>query len=190
MHLNECIDTKNELSDLINQDAIQCRDRPLNVIELGSGCGLVGIAFAQTVPRCEVVLTDLPEAEDLIGSNLSLMTPADRPAARFEVLKWEDDLPPGIRGKSFDLVLVADCTYNPSSAPALVKTLDALASQSTSTRIVVATKVRHPSEAVFFDLMAAAGMEQTGCTSVLLPTAMPDVSSTVDIHIFRKESKS
>ncbi|KAI9883396.1 MAG: Mitochondrial presequence protease [Watsoniomyces obsoletus] len=187
VYLNECIDTTNDLSTVINQAIITSTNRSLNVIELGCGSGLVGITFAQAVPRCQVILTDRTEAQELVEWNLSRMMPADQSSARFHVLNWEDEVPSGLNEKDFDLVLVSDCTYNPSSAPALVKTLDALASPpSRCTGIVIAMKVRHPSEAVFFGLMAEAGMEQTGCFSVPLPSIMPDMSSTVDIHIFRK----
>ncbi|KAI4217651.1 MAG: hypothetical protein LQ351_000247 [Letrouitia transgressa] len=79
--------------------------------------------------------------------------------------------------RNVDLVIVSECTYNPDSIPALVNTLRRIMDKNTRGRlpeevpgIYVATKVRHPSEAVFFDLMAEAGFNIVEH----LTTAMPD----------------
>src|ERR1700734_3176668 len=129
----------------------------LKVLELGSGCGIVGIGLAQTVPDCEVILTDLPEAEELAMKNINGMNAAISSDVSFNTLDWENPLPLSIRDRLFDLILVADCTYNPDSSPALVSTLAVLVKRSSKAIVVVAMKVRHSSEAVFFDLMSESG---------------------------------
>ncbi|TKA37194.1 hypothetical protein B0A55_13625, partial [Friedmanniomyces simplex] len=50
--------------------------RRLNVIELGCGCGSVGISLAQSIPDCNVLLTDLPEVTELVEANIERMKPA------------------------------------------------------------------------------------------------------------------
>ena len=169
-------------------------DRKLKIIELGSGCGIVGIALAQSVPMCEVLLTDLPEAKEILKTNLAAIPPANDSIAISRILDWEEDLPTTIAQQTFDLVFVADCTYNPSSAPYLVKTLDMLVSNSPEAIIVLATKLRHPSEAVFFDLMETAGIARIGRTVVPLlhgsKSSAPDTSSNIEIYLFKKRLKS
>ncbi|KAI9804060.1 MAG: hypothetical protein M1826_004882 [Phylliscum demangeonii] len=156
-------------SDKIRQLLTLEHSKRGKIIELGSGCGTVGIAFAQCVPGCDVLLTDLPEAQEIITANIATMTPAPGSRASFQVLDWDDDLPDNVARTKFDLVLVSDCTYNSSSAASLVKILDTLVSSSSETLIILARKERHSSEAVFFDLLQAAGIQQIERDTVSLP---------------------
>ena len=141
----------------------------LNIIELGAGCGIVGVTLLHHVPTIsQLLLTDLPEASEILTMNLSpgaLRHP--RPAKLSHlVLDWSLPLPPPVAATRWDLVLVADCTYNPDVVPDLVKTLSRLASGGAvgggggdrrEVMVVLAMKVRHESEMVFFDLMREAG---------------------------------
>ncbi|KAI9834831.1 MAG: hypothetical protein M1819_002739 [Sarea resinae] len=148
------------------------RTRAINIIELGSGCGMVGISLSQLVPNASIVLTDLPEAEDILRRNMAAAKTAPTSSLALQMLDWEDEGLPEIvsKRKALDLILVADCTYNPDTTPALVRTLAALTESSHGKAIiVVAMKVRHASEAVFFDLMAEAGLAQYG--HVALPSS-------------------
>lgn len=189
-YLSEQATVSDGASHILNEVLKSAHYRALNVIELGSGCGTVGIAFAQAIPNCEVHLTDLPEAEAIINTNITAMIPAHGSKVVFEILDWEKDLPSTVRQRGFDLILVADCTYNPGSAPALVRTLDSLLTTSSEAIIILATKVRHPSEAVFFDLMMDAGVTEIEQTGIPLPMSgvatSPERPSTVDVHLFRK----
>lgn len=64
---------------------------------------------------------------------------------------------------AWDLVLIADCTYNPDVVPDLVATLGRVREGSERTEgknevlVLLAMKVRHESEKVFFELMDDAG---------------------------------
>ena len=164
------------------------RSDRLRALELGSGCGIVGLALAQARARTDVLLTDLAEAADIVQANLDITSLAVASSAAFKVLSWGQGLPETLSSQQLDLALVADCTYNPGSAPALVKTLRAIADASPAVVIVVATKVRHPSEAVFFDLMAEVGLGQTGHVIVPLPTGedpgLLGAPEVVDIYTF------
>ncbi|KAL8826536.1 MAG: hypothetical protein Q9191_003740 [Dirinaria sp. TL-2023a] len=172
----------------------QAASSPRNVLELGSGCGIVGIALAQSFPNCNVLLTDLPEAMDILGLNIHRSKPAKTATLAHSVLDWEKPIPADIQRTTFDLVLVSDCTYNADSIPALVDTISAIASISLNVAVVVSLKCRHPSEAIFFELMAEARFVQIYHTDFRLPNrgrvATGDSSETINILEFKRRSSS
>ncbi|KAF2969294.1 hypothetical protein GQX73_g4284 [Xylaria multiplex] len=120
-----------------------------NVLELGSGVGILGLTIAGILPKAaaaqgqalknaRVLLTDLEEAEERARSNIAR---AESTLARdltgdisvtieYESLGWDE----GREGRfgslaaatPWDLVVLSDCTYNVDSLPALVGTLSAL----------------------------------------------------------------
>lgn len=166
-------------------------DQPeaLNVIELGSGCGLVGIALASVRPRCRILLTDLPDAMNILDYNAARSQPALESKIEHMVLDWDDKLPTSVMQEQYGLIIVSECTYNEDSIPGLVQTLSALAARSPSVLIVVATKVRHFQEAIFFDLMSDVGFIEIEQLSIPLPCPQKEndekMYETVDVHIFR-----
>jgi hypothetical protein len=87
------------------------------ILELGSGCGVVGLSLAQTVPGARVLLTDLPEAEEIVERNITQAQLAEGATVAFRELDWDAELPVDLRTPSnkLDLVLAADCTYNSDS---------------------------------------------------------------------------
>lgn len=131
----------------------------LNVLELGAGCGIVGITLSQffNANLSQVILTDLPEASDILTQNLSPPTLCHSSPPTHQVLDWSSPLPPNIAATKWDIVLVADCTYNPDVVPDLVATLRSIAEQNSDVLVLLAMKVRHESEMVFFELMRDAG---------------------------------
>lgn len=143
----------------------------LNVLELGAGCGIVGITLSAHFPNIEqLVLTDLPEASEIIEHNLAL--PIGDSSLQSEqvflenvshqVLDWAEPLPVDIARKKWELVVIADCTYNPDVVPDLVTTLERLrdcGEGGGEMKVLLAMKVRHESEMVFFELMKKAGFE-------------------------------
>jgi predicted nicotinamide N-methyase len=173
---------------LIEQLIKPANSRILRVIELGSGCGIVGISLAQTIPDCEVILTDLPEAQEIAQRNIDNMKPAKSSTVIFRPLNWEETLPPDITDMIFDLVLVADCTYNPDSSPALVDTFCKLIKRSPEAVILVAMKVRHQDELIFFDLMKEADFLEASKISIPLPE-IPWEPEHVNIHVFHHNDR-
>jgi len=140
------------------------------VIELGSGCGIVGLELAHTYPTSDVLLTDLPEAMAILNHNVqSARFASERGQIATTVLDWDNALPDEVSSKHWDVIIVSDCTYNSDSIPALVKTLISLVERSPAALIVVSMKVRHDSEAIFFDLMAGAKLEEVDGVKVSLP---------------------
>jgi Lysine methyltransferase len=164
------------------------KKRRLSCIELGTGCGIVGLGLAQALPNCDILLTDLPEAEDFVKQNMLATRPASNTVISFEAVDWEKDLPISVSSKEFDLILVADCTYNPSSVPSLVRVLATLVARSRNAIVLLAHKVRHSSEAVFFERITDAGFYQDGHVAIPLPSSeglwSPNDPRNVDLYIF------
>lgn len=165
--------------------------RRLNVIELGCGCGSVGISIAQAVPDCNVLLTDLPEVTELVQANITRMKAAISSQVRFEPLDWEQPLPTNFQNRINDLIIVSECTYNSDTLEALVGTLLNLVVRSPKAVIAISTKTRHSSEAVFFDLMRNAGFVEAGSMRLKLPgipgTGYADWAEDVGLHVFHSK---
>ncbi|MCJ1431753.1 hypothetical protein MMC27_001108 [Xylographa pallens] len=150
------------------------RSIPLRVLELGAGCGIAGLALAQMRSDSHVMLTDLPEAMDILSLNIAGARLASGSHVEQLPLDWDAELPRTVWERRFELVLVSDCTYNADSLPALVRTLEAVVweereVEEKGTVVLVAMKVRHESEEVFFELMAGAGFTLVEQWSVSLP---------------------
>lgn len=143
--------------------------RQINVLELGAGCGIVGIAVAHCFPNCNVQLTDLAEAQDILSRNLNQPTPMKNSSLRSRTLDWHSDAVTASIESDLALVIVSDCTYNADSCPILVKTLARMSSTSPAVKVLIAMKRRHDSEDIFFDLMREAQMRMSEKTAVELP---------------------
>ena len=141
----------------------------LTAIELGSGCGIAGIAFAQLWPRCRIYLTDLADAMNVLESNIAKAAPALETEIHHATLDWEVDLPLEFRNVIFDLVLVSECIYNSDTIPALVKILAAIADASPNVLVLISTKRRHSSELMLFELLSTAGFFELNHISLILP---------------------
>jgi predicted nicotinamide N-methyase len=161
------------------------------VMELGSGCGIVGLEIAHLCPMSDVYLTDLPEAMDILNHNIikaEFTSTGDRVTAA--VLDWNKPLPDNVAKNRYDLLIVSDCTYNCDSIPALVRTLAALIANSPAALIIVSMKVRHDSEAIFFDLMAGAGLVETDSVTIGLPDRIRQETQRplgrIDVYVYGK----
>jgi predicted nicotinamide N-methyase len=189
MCLQNAIGNSNNCSMRQLQSRLQRKtndNKPIQAIELGSGCGVVGIALAQMLPRCSVTLTDLPEVQDIMARNLQHARSAPGSTCDFRELDWDEELD----GDSMpvDLILVSDCTYNADSLPSLVQVLSRLVHASPQAVVLVSLKRRHESEAVFFELMrrsAFAVLEESSCA---LPAAYAE-EDRVEMYTFIHEQK-
>lgn len=68
--------------------------KSLRAIELGSGCGIVGLQLAHALPDCHVLVTDLPEAMEVLDYNISQAEGrlASNSRIKSATLDWEGDL--------------------------------------------------------------------------------------------------
>ncbi|KMQ47238.1 S-adenosyl-L-methionine-dependent methyltransferase [Trichophyton rubrum] len=173
--------------DLIRQNNNKSH---FNVIELGAGCGIVGIALAQSLTDCSVLLTDLEEVRDIVSRNINMSNPAAGSKIDFQVLDWETSIPSRVSEQQYDLIVVSDCTYNADSLPALVDTMAALVERSPQAAIIVALKRRHESEAVFFELMHRARLDVCSKTRIQLPSVCSDERVDIEIYCFRSSPSS
>lgn len=160
------------------------------ILELGSGCGIVGLQVAGLCSTSDVLLTDLPEAMDILNHNVqNAKNISSKGRLATSILDWEECLPERVAKQIFDLVIVSDCTYNPDSIPGLVKTLSSVAENSPDALIVVSLKVRHDSEAIFFDLMAGAKFVEAEHTAIPLPDRCRSQTAqdleVVEIYMYR-----
>ena len=162
-----------------------------SVLELGAGCGIVGIALAQCFSNCVVQLTDMVESQDLLCKNLDQATPAPGSSLRCQVLEWNNGAGAITSlGGEVNLVVVSDCIYNADSCPDLVRTLSRISSGSPSVRILVAVKRRHESEDIFFDLMRDAEIQLLERTTIYLPHEISDLdvqSPKVELYLYGSE---
>jgi predicted nicotinamide N-methyase len=155
----------------------------LNILELGAGCGIVGITLATYFPTSRILLTDLPEATSILTHNLSPLPPSLK--ITHQILDWSQPLPSDTASQSFDLVVVADCTYNPDVVPDLVNTLRGVAEGNRDVLVLVAMKVRHETEMVFFDLMTESGFVVKGKGGIPLPV-LEGEDERIEIYGFQR----
>lgn len=102
------------------------RGEPLRVLEVGAGCGFVGLALAHM--GCRVLLTEQPGVLANLEENVRRNNPralglrgGECGAAR---LRWGDaeDLA-ALRGETFDLIIGTDVVYCPELVSPLLRTL-------------------------------------------------------------------
>lgn len=105
------------------------------------------------------------------------------------ILDWDQPLPERVAKQRPELVIVSDCTYNPDSIPGLVRILKMVADNSPDALIVVSLKVRHDSEAIFFDLMAGAEFLEAEHTTIPLPDRHRSETGqeleVVEVYVYR-----
>lgn len=159
------------------------------ILELGTGCGIVGLEFRYLVRESHVLLTDLPAAMKILNQNAQFVRNMfDKGHLATMEFDWEALSPHTLTKHWTDIILVSDCTYNSDSIPGLVRSLAALMEVSPTALIVVSMKVRHDSEAVFFDLMAGAGLASIEHTAIPLPdrtrTDIGQALEVVDVYVY------
>jgi hypothetical protein len=143
----------------------------LSVVELGCGVGQCAIALA-AAGAGPVVMTDLPHVVPLAAENARLNASAMAAAATGGCVVavphvWGDDAAPvlealrsadgGAGGGPPDLIVAADCLYEPSVYPLLLRAIDALSGPHT--RTVLCHRLRVYGERGFESSAEAAGFD-------------------------------
>ncbi|KAH9604547.1 hypothetical protein KSS87_016983 [Heliosperma pusillum] len=124
------------------------------VVELGSGCGLVGCVAA--LAGSQVILTDLPDRLRLLNKNVdtNLRTSNIPGSALVTELIWGDDPDPEILDPLPDYVLGSDVVYSEEAVGDLVATLQQLCGKQTT--IILSGELRNDEILEYF-LEAAMG---------------------------------
>jgi predicted nicotinamide N-methyase len=153
--------------------------RPLSVLELGAGCGAVGLALA--LGGDEALLTDnQPEVLTLLRDNVERNGLGRR--ASVEALDW--DRPPSLAlaRRGWDLIVAADIVYGLSDFTPLLRFLEALAHPRTTLVFAFGNRQRRSRE----DQRFMAQLRERGHFDVLSSTEVPGFSG-VEVVTFRRK---
>jgi D-xylulose reductase len=160
--------------DVIQSDAQQ----RLQVLELGSGTGLVGLAMAGL--GADVVLTDLPSIHSNLARNSdsnSVVVALGGGSTRTGVLDWTNptrcelisNIASGTQNEvittKFSLILAADSLYSPEHPHMLVDTVAAWLSEDKDARVIVEFPYRDaylPEIKTFRERMTKLGLRIVG----------------------------
>ncbi|EIN10826.1 hypothetical protein PUNSTDRAFT_51401 [Punctularia strigosozonata HHB-11173 SS5] len=119
------------------------------ILELGSGTGLVGLVAGSLGGR--VWITDQAPLLDIMRSNVALNGLSS--SVSVAELNWGESIPPEIP-RSLDLLLLADCVYFEPAFPLLVQTLCDLTSPGDpKPKILFCYKKRRKADKRFFTLL-------------------------------------
>jgi len=148
--------------------------QPRKILELGAGTGIVALTLAALtlIPGKtmssgsygHIITTDLESAMPLLEHNISANAQLFQhihPTAT--VLDWDSEtLPDFIQAfnEGFDVIVMADVTYNTASFPSLVRTLLRLIRLGTNPPLVLlGYKERDVAERTLWNLAAEIGLE-------------------------------
>ena len=170
-YLAECISSPT-LDDLVNKSMV--------VVELGSGLGVGGLAFAATVSRrlakrkrdvknVKVILTDLPPALPLLRFNVEqnkhkMSSNSSSENIMIQPFEWKNSIPSFLQEKDakggVDLVIASDLLYNTSlrTYKDLVSAIDSTltggsveeSNKASGGKIILSVRWRKPQEERIF----------------------------------------
>jgi len=121
--------------------------KPLRALELGSGTGLVGLAFAALQGKSATVhLTDLPDIVPNLAHNVALnveLLTSTGAIVTTDVLDWSvtPNLQPSALDR-FDVILAADPLYSPKHPKWLVDTIGVWLSRGLDARVMMEMPLR------------------------------------------------
>ncbi|KAK6146322.1 hypothetical protein DH2020_020191 [Rehmannia glutinosa] len=117
------------------------------VVELGSGCGLVGCIAA--LLGAQVILTDLPDRLKLLKKNVETNLYGDvRGSATVNELTWGDDLSTDFTNPIPDFVFGSDVVYSEGAVMDLMETLVELCGKQTT--VILAGELRNDAILEYF----------------------------------------
>jgi hypothetical protein len=153
-----------ELRELISGVMGNRHTTPVRVLELGSGVGILGISLAATFPHLRVTMTDLADAESLIADNIILNSdqfPTLHHHVSFRELDWETrPFPEWTVQDRFEVIVMADVTYNTATFAPLAGTLEhLLRTGSKGAKVVCCGKRRHDEEEEFWRIIKNMGFK-------------------------------
>ncbi|KAJ7890574.1 putative methyltransferase-domain-containing protein [Mycena olivaceomarginata] len=129
---------------------------PLRILELGAGTGIVSIVLGALRPEDRIIATDVESAMPLLQHNIT----ANNSPVEAAVLDWdEEELPQCVQEcGAFDIIVMADVTYNTASFPSLVRSLKKLVNLSPKRpRVLLGYKERDSGERALWEMAEEAG---------------------------------
>lgn len=167
-----CVETVLASANVVAQLHSSAAPLPRRVLELGSGTGVLGLAYA-TLPTSnstKLVLTDCPAALPLLQYNVDQNK--DKLPATVDVecqaLDWTRTESSVVDNEKFDLILASDVLYNVELIPDLVRMMHENLKEDGG-KVLLAVRWRKPeAERVFFRVMESEkGMEWSLLSSPL-----------------------
>lgn len=153
---HRCNATNNPLFPTLSALSNGPDQRPLNILELGSGTGLVGIAAAATL-GANVTVTDLPHVIPNLQFNADAnaeVLAANGGTIHVASLRWGEADDVELIGREFDLILASDVVYHNHLYDPLLQTLRFLLLDGENTKkemvFVMAHLRRWKKESAFF----------------------------------------
>ncbi|KAJ7334096.1 putative methyltransferase-domain-containing protein [Mycena albidolilacea] len=136
---------------------------PLRILELGAGTGIVSVVLGALRPEDRIIATDVESAMPLLQHNIT----ANNSPVEAAVLDWdEEELPQCVQEcGAFDIIVMADVTYNTASFPSLVRSLKKLVNLSPKRpRVLLGYKERDSGERALWGMAEEAGitLQQVG----------------------------
>lgn len=137
--------------------------RRLRVLEIGAGCGWLGICLARNAPGTEVVMTEQPAGLEHLQRNIELNREAGVLALRHvsaATLDWSDCANEPLLAEEWDLVIGSDLLYAEQAVVDLPALFARLARPST--RVLYAHTLHRYDhlDVEFFKALEAAGLER------------------------------
>ncbi|KAJ5162017.1 hypothetical protein N7492_007409 [Penicillium capsulatum] len=123
-------------------------DKPLRALELGSGTGLVGLAFAALRGKsASIHLTDLPEIVPNLAHNTALnveLLTSTEATVTTGVLDWSVIPAPSPSAEErYDVILAADPLYSSEHPKLLVQTVGSWLSRGLDARVITEMPLRN-----------------------------------------------
>ncbi|KAK9324111.1 putative methyltransferase-domain-containing protein [Lipomyces orientalis] len=169
-------------------EQLRAASKPMRILELGSGCGTVGLTLSKVFPQSHVVLTDLDSARAVCERNIALNCTRNNSSrangkVEFSSFNWDNgnntaEENAKVYSAEWDLVVSCDCTYNTDSFDILTDVL--LKVVSRRTKLLLVHKERHGSEARVFELLREKNNLQFQWRQQLEPAC---AKSTADILV-------
>jgi hypothetical protein len=136
--------------------------RPMTVLELGTGVGVLGISISAAYKNAKVIVSDLPDAESLVVRNIpqnSRIFPHVEKNTSWRPLDWESrPFPTWTETETFDFIVMSDVTYHSSMFVPLAETLEhLLRNGAKGAKVVCCAKRRHEDEEEFWRMVKERG---------------------------------
>ncbi|WWC68720.1 uncharacterized protein I206_102654 [Kwoniella pini CBS 10737] len=174
---NRNLHTRQLAIDILN---LISRKEDLNILEIGSGTGLVSIALTLAFKKYLsnhkrlIIATDLDTAIPLMNENLEynnlkpfLNSQLDEndiksnTIIQAKILDWDKELPNWLFNSWPELIVAADVTYNTSTFPSLLRTLISLFTSNSLIKplLILAYKQRDPAERELWNMLSSNGIQ-------------------------------